>query len=114
MIICVWPFGLEGLWLRYAAKFIPSFPWIAPPRPPPWKGRDQILPSGNTVAYRVVGKHGAALGSQAVSPGGGGGGLDHLVEGDRVDLSGAHDIARLEGLEEEEVELPVYTDSQKG
>ena len=39
--------------LRYAAKFdlIPSFPWIAPPRPPPWrnprKGRDQILPSAN-------------------------------------------------------------------
>ena len=30
---------------------IPSFPWIAPPHPPPWrnprKGRDQILPSGN-------------------------------------------------------------------
>ena len=50
-IICVWPFGLEGLWLRYAAlqNLIPSFPWIAPPRPPPWrnprKGRDQILQS---------------------------------------------------------------------
>ena len=44
---------LERLWLRYAAlqNLIPSFPWIAPPRPPPWrnprKGRDQILPSGN-------------------------------------------------------------------
>ena len=29
----------------------PSFPWIAPPRPPLWrnprKGRDRILPSGN-------------------------------------------------------------------
>ena len=42
-----------GLWLRYATlqNLIPSFPWIAPPRPPPWhnprKGRDQILPSGN-------------------------------------------------------------------
>ena len=39
------------LWLRYATlqNLIPSFPWIAPPRPPPWrnprKGRDQILPS---------------------------------------------------------------------
>ena len=49
-----WPFGLEGLWLRYAAlqNLIPSFPWIVPLRPPPWrnprKGRDQILPSGNT------------------------------------------------------------------
>ena len=45
----------SGLWLRYAAlqNLIPSFPWIAPPRPPPWrnprKGRDQILPSGNLV-----------------------------------------------------------------
>ena len=43
----------SGLWLRYATlqNLIPSFPWIAPPRPPPWrnprKGRDQILPSGN-------------------------------------------------------------------
>ena len=36
-----------AIWLN----LIPSFPWIAPPRPPPWrnprKGRDQILPSGN-------------------------------------------------------------------
>ena len=44
---------VSGLWLRYAAlqNLIPSFPWIAPPRPPPWrnprKGRDQISPSGN-------------------------------------------------------------------
>ena len=44
----------SGLWLRYATlqNFIPSFPRIAPPRPPPRrnprKGRDQILPSGNT------------------------------------------------------------------
>ena len=44
----------SGLWLRYATlqNWIPSFPWIAPPRPPPWhnprKGRDPILPSGNT------------------------------------------------------------------
>ena len=43
----------SGLWLRYATlqNLIPSFPWIVPPRPPPWhnprKGRDQILPSGN-------------------------------------------------------------------
>ena len=43
------------IWLRYAAlqNLIPSFPWIAPPSPPPWrnprKGRDQILPSGNTA-----------------------------------------------------------------
>ena len=43
----------SGLWLRYATlqNLIPSFPWIAPPRLPPWrnprKGRDQILPSGN-------------------------------------------------------------------
>ena len=43
----------SGLWLRYATlqNLIPSFPWIAPPRPPPWrnprKGRDQILRSGN-------------------------------------------------------------------
>ena len=46
----------SGLWLRYATlqNLIPSFPWIAPPRPPPWrnprKGRDQILPSGNLGA----------------------------------------------------------------
>ena len=43
----------SGLWLRYATlqNWFPSFPWIAPPRHPPWrnprKGRDQILPSGN-------------------------------------------------------------------
>ena len=55
-IIGVWPFGLEGLWLRYARmqNLIPFFPCIAPPRPPPWhnprKGIDQILPSGNTVS----------------------------------------------------------------
>ena len=42
----------SGLRLRYTAlqNLIPSFPWITPPRPPPWrnprKGRDQILPSG--------------------------------------------------------------------
>ena len=46
-------FGPSGLWLRYAAlqNLIPSHPWIAPPRPPPWRNprkvRDQILPSGN-------------------------------------------------------------------
>ena len=43
----------SGLWLRYATlqNLILSFPWIAPPHPPPWrnprKGRDQILPCGN-------------------------------------------------------------------
>ena len=43
----------SGLWLLYATllNLIPSFPWMAPPRPPPWrnprKGGDQILPSGN-------------------------------------------------------------------
>ena len=43
----------SGLWLRCATlqNLIPSFPWIAPPRPPlrrnPRKGRDQILPPGN-------------------------------------------------------------------
>ena len=55
LVVGVWPLGLEGLWLRYATlqNLIPSFPWIAPTRPPPWrnprKGRDQILPSGNLV-----------------------------------------------------------------
>ena len=36
-------FGLEGLWLRYATlrNLIPSFPWIEPPRPPPWPGAIQ-------------------------------------------------------------------------
>ena len=54
-IVGVWPFGLEGLWARYATLqgLIPSFPWIAPPCPPPWsnprKGKDQILPSGNLL-----------------------------------------------------------------
>ena len=47
-IVGVWPFGHEGLWLRYATlqNLLPSFPWIAPG----WRagGRDQILPSGNT------------------------------------------------------------------
>ena len=43
----------SGLWLRSATlqNLILSFPYIAPPRPPPWrnprKKRDQILPSGN-------------------------------------------------------------------
>ena len=43
----------SGLRLRYAAlqNLIPSFPWISPPCPPPWrnprKGRVPILPSGN-------------------------------------------------------------------
>ena len=31
---CIWPFGLEGLWLRYTTlqNLIPYFPWIAPGR----------------------------------------------------------------------------------
>ena len=37
---------------------IPSFSWIAPPRPPPWrnprKGRDQILPTGNLAAFTAA------------------------------------------------------------
>ena len=51
MCLALWA---SRLWLRYATlqNLIPSFPWIAPPHPPPWhnprKGRDQILPSGNT------------------------------------------------------------------
>ena len=64
----------SGLWLRYATlqNLISSFPWIAPPHPPPWlnprKGRDQILPSGklgsrisaalrNEPAYRSVARY---------------------------------------------------------
>ena len=52
----VWPFGLEGLWLRYAplryaAKFDPFLSLDCAPSPPHWrnprKGRDQILPSGD-------------------------------------------------------------------
>ena len=32
-VVCVWPFGLEGLWLRFAAlqNLIPSLTRIAPP-----------------------------------------------------------------------------------
>ena len=43
----------SGLWLRYTTLhyLILSFPWIAPPRSPPWrnprKERDQNLLSGN-------------------------------------------------------------------
>ena len=50
----------SGLWLRYTTlqNLIPSFPWIAPPRPPPWrnprKGRDQILPSGNLACIDMA------------------------------------------------------------
>ena len=52
------------LWLCYSAlqNLIPSFPWIAPPCPPPWhnprKGRDQILPSGNIVLRVTCGMGG--------------------------------------------------------
>ena len=61
----------SGLWLRYATlqNLIPSFPWISPLRPTPWrnprKGRDQILPSGNP---------GSSGGSEGSSEGNGGGG----------------------------------------
>ena len=46
--------GPSGFWtMATLQNLIPSFPWIAPPHPPPWhnprKGRDQILPSGNLV-----------------------------------------------------------------
>ena len=50
MCLALWA---SGLWIRYAAlqNLILSFPWIGPPRSPPWrnprKGRDHILPSGN-------------------------------------------------------------------
>ena len=67
----------SGLWLRYATlqNLIPSFPWIAPPRPPPWrnprKGRDQILPSGNpgpgaSAAVCVAGGEGGHGGARLV------------------------------------------------
>ena len=52
----------SGLWLHYATlqNLIPSFPWIVPPRPPPWhnprKGRDQILPSGNLANSYAIKK----------------------------------------------------------
>ena len=55
-VFCLWA---SRLWPRYATlqNLIPSFPWIAPPRPPPWpnprKGRDQILPSGNLAHWRM-------------------------------------------------------------
>ena len=45
------PLGLRDYGSATLQNLIPSFPWIATPRPPPWrnprKGRDQILPSGN-------------------------------------------------------------------
>ena len=64
----------SGLWLRYATlqNLIPSFPWIAPPRPPPWrtprKGRDQILPSGNTDHHHHERVVGVVTGPEAVIP----------------------------------------------
>ena len=50
-------FGPWGFWTMVCytelQNLIPSFPRIAPPHTPPWrnprKGRDPILPSGNTV-----------------------------------------------------------------
>ena len=48
---------MEGCMVARWRNLIPSFPWIAPPRPPPWpnprKGRDRILPSGNTVSSQL-------------------------------------------------------------
>ena len=73
-IVRVWPFGLEGLWLRYATlqNWIPSFPWIAPPRPPPWrnprKGRDQILPSGSLSDAMAMGISGKVPGKKHPPP----------------------------------------------
>ena len=61
----------SGLLLRCAMlqNLIPSFPWIAPPRPPPWcnprKGRDQILLSGNTDLHSLLGVHGEEGGVDA-------------------------------------------------
>ena len=66
----------SGLWLRYAAlqNLIPSFPWIAPPRPPPWhnprKGRDQILPSGNLARRRGTRRRGSCSTGTPWPPGG--------------------------------------------
>ena len=57
MCLALWA---SGLILRYTTLqyLIPSFPWIAPPHPPPWrnprKERDQILPSGNHAATDCV------------------------------------------------------------
>ena len=75
----------SGLWLRYATlqNLIPSFPWIVPPRPPPWrnprKGRDQILPSGNLgIRFRF----GLVLHNNVGGGGGnGGGGPGSLLTG---------------------------------
>ena len=52
--------------LRCAAKFDPFLSLdCAPPRPPPWrnprKGRDQILPSGNTEQPAAGGDRGEVL-----------------------------------------------------
>ena len=47
MLVCFWPFGLLDYGSATLQNLIPSFPWIAPPRPPR-KGWDQILPTGNT------------------------------------------------------------------
>ena len=51
--------------LRYAAKYDP----FAPHRPPPWrnprKGRDQILPSGNTDLSQEFRREGGDCGEDA-------------------------------------------------
>ena len=73
----------SGLWLHYAAlqNVIPSFRWIWHPRPTPWhnprKGRDQILPSGNTgvTLYKMC--HRPVFGRPHEVPDGGGVGLPH-------------------------------------
>ena len=72
----------SGLWLCYAAlqNLIPSFPWIAPPRPPPWrnprKGRDQIchlatLPTGGSRGGRGRAPEDGASAVWAAAEGGG-------------------------------------------
>ena len=51
----------SGLWLRSATlqNLIPSSPWIALPRPPPWrnprKGRDQILQRRGALVQKPEG-----------------------------------------------------------
>ena len=64
----------SGLWLRHATlqNLIPSFPWIAPPCPPPWrnprKGRDQILPSGSLSDAMAMGISGKVPGKKHPPP----------------------------------------------
>ena len=62
-------FGPYGFWTmalpRYAARFDPFLSLDCAPRPPPWhnprKGRDQILPSGNTEQGSAAAKAGGGV-----------------------------------------------------